>query len=238
MGTVAAVFCPHPPLLVPAVGAGEPVAVRAPAVAAVRWLAAQPIQRIVVLGSGEQAACYPPGTAGSFAGFGVDVTVRLPGGTGTGDGGGRLPLPLAVGAWLLETAGWSRPALAVTCDRSGTLPSWDAGSGDGLLVMGDGSARRSEQAPGWLDTRSAGYDAAISAALAAGDPALLATDLLAGAQLLAAGAPAWVATSRMLAGTRWAADVTYDDAPYGVGYLVATWSPDSRPGRSPDSPPG
>jgi hypothetical protein len=230
MGIAAVAFCPHPPLLVPAVGGGERVVVRTPAVEAVQWLAARPIQRIVVLGSGAQAVRFPPGSTGSFAGFGVDVTVRLPG--GPGEPGPRLPLPLAVGAWLLEVAGWNRPALALTCDRSGTLPSWDEGSGNGLLVMGDGSARRSEKAPGWLDARSAGYDAAISAALASGDPALLATDLAAGAQLLAAGASAWMATSRILAGTRWAADVTYDDAPYGVGYLVATWAPDGSTGLS------
>ncbi len=72
----------------------------------------------------------------------------------------------------------------------------------GLLVMGDGSARRTEKAPGWLDERAAGFDAAASAALAAGDPALLARGAICelGAQLLAAGAPAWRAASRLLAG--------------------------------------
>ena len=50
----AVAFCPHPPLLVPEVGAGEPVAVRAPAIAAVRWLASQPIERIVAARSGRR----------------------------------------------------------------------------------------------------------------------------------------------------------------------------------------
>jgi hypothetical protein len=222
----AVAFCPHPPLLVSEVGAGEPVAVRAPAIGAIRWLAAGPIERIVVLGAADDAGCHPGGAEGGFARYGVDLTVRLPGAS-AGESG-PLPLALAVGAWLLQQVPWSGPTVGVTCDARGTLPS-DApalGPGDALLVMGDGSARRSEKAPGWLDDRAAGYDAGVSAALAAGDPnALVALDLDLGHQLLAAGAPAWGAAARLLAGTRWSAEVGYDEAPYGVGYLVATWRP-------------
>ena len=237
MTFLAAAFCPHPPLLIPEVAAQEPVAVRAPAVDAVRWLITQPIQRLVVIGSGRQASCYPPGSAGSFAGYGVDRAVRLP---GAADHALVLPLALAVGAWLLETAGWTGDTIGATCDASGALPelpglSPDGGSergpggGLGLLVMGDGSSRRSEKAPGWLDDRSHAYDAAVSAALASGDPGRLAVDLALGAELLAAGAPSWIAAARLLGGRRWNGRVSYDDAPYGVGYLVATWSSTATP---------
>lgn len=205
-------------------GAGEPVAARGVALDAVRWLTSQRIDRIVVLGSGATAACHPPGAAGSFAGYGVEFTVRLPGAPVADCA--DLPLPLAVGAWLLAEIGWTANVLGISCDPSGLLPRWDGAAGyrDGLLVMGDGSARRTEKAPGWLDERAAGYDASVSAALAAGDPARLATDLTLAAELLAAGAPAWTAAGQLLAEARWKGAVSYDDAPYGVGYVVATWS--------------
>jgi hypothetical protein len=224
VSVVAAAFCPHPPLLVPAVGAGEPVALRGFAVAAVRWLTSQHLDRVIALGSAANARCHPPGAAGSFAGYGVDLAVRLPGPVRTE--GSDLPLPLAVAAWLLAESGWTADVLGVSCDPSGALPAWDgaATAREGLLVMGDGSARRSEKAPGWLDDRAAPYDAAVSAALASGDPSRLAADLTLGHELLAAGAPAWTAAARLLAGGQWDAHLSYDDAPFGVGYFVATWS--------------
>jgi hypothetical protein len=224
----AVAFCPHPPLLFSEVGAGEPVAVRAPAISAVRRLAALPIERIVVLGAGESAAGYGPGARGSFAGYGVDRCISLPGAPAE-PLPGLLPLALSVGAWLLEQASWTGAVLGLACDPTGALPPVTLGGDDALLVMGDSSARRTEKAPGWLDERAAGFDAEVSAALAAGDPELLGrldTDL--GHQLLAAGVPAWRAASRLLAGSSWDAEVSYDEAPYGVGYLVATWSAPAR----------
>ncbi len=95
----------------------------------------------------------------------------------------------------------------------------------GLLVMGDGSARRSECAPGYVDPRADGFDAAVAAALAGGDAAAL-RDLnpVLGAELLAAGVPPWRVVGHAAAGTDFAAELLYDEAPYGVGYLVATWT--------------
>ena len=97
---------------------------------------------------------------------------------------------------------------------------------DGLLVMGDGSARRTEKAPGWLDERAAGFDAGVSAALASGDPEQLRRldqDLgrrAAGCRRSRPGErPPGCWRAR-----RWDGAVSYDDAPYGVGYFVATWS--------------
>jgi len=40
-------------------------------------------------------------------------------------------------------------------------------------VVADGSARRTEKAPGHLDDRAEGFDAQVEKALAAGDPELL-----------------------------------------------------------------
>jgi hypothetical protein len=65
----------------------------------------------------------------------------------------------------------------------------------------------------------------VVAALAAGDPVRLAA-LAPGlaAELWVQGLPAWQAAAT-LAGP-WRAEVRYADAPYGVGYVVATWQRD------------
>ena len=215
--------------MLPEVGRQEPVAVRAPALAAAAWLTAQPIERILVIGSAAVAAGYPEGSGGGFAGYGVQRPVRFPG--SSAGAGGLLPLSLAVAAWLLEAVGWNGVTSGLSYDPAGVLaapPPEIGAAAVGLLVMGDGSARRSEKAPGWLDDRSLAFDAAVSAALAAGDCDALAVDLDLGHALLAAGAPAWNAAAELLRGQHWSGQVTYDDAPYGVGYLVATWS--AQPG--------
>ncbi len=94
-----------------------------------------------------------------------------------------------------------------------------------LLVMGDGSARRSAAAPGYLDPRAARYDAVVATALRDADPAaLLALDASLADELLVAGLAAWQVLAGAARGGTWRGDLTYDAAPYGVGYFVATWS--------------
>jgi hypothetical protein len=221
---VGAAFCPHPPVLVPAVAAGaaaELDGLRAACDAAVGSLLAARPDVVVVLGSGPVAAAYPVDAAGSLAGFGVDVRAG-------GPAEAVLPLSLTVGAWLFDRAGYAGPR------RYSCVPGQpDVGGGRvGLLVMGDGSACRNEKAPGSLDPRAGEYDAAVARALADGDVTALhalATDPVA-ADLQVAGAPAWATASELLADvsprrTRLLAD----EAPYGVGYLVAVWSMDAEP---------
>jgi hypothetical protein len=107
-------------------------------------------------------------------------------------------------------------------DLSSTLAELPASVG--VLAMGDGSARRTEKAPGHLDPAAAGFDAAVATALATGDPgALAALDPVEGARLLAAGVPVWRSVGAALDGRPVVAQLRYDDAPFGVGYLVAEW---------------
>jgi len=80
----------------------------------------------------------------------------------------------------------------------------------GVLVVGNGSAKRSEKAPGHLDERAAAFDAALRTSFAGIDLAL-AEELWADAACLGELPP--------LA----EADVRYDAAPYGVQYWVALW---------------
>ena len=100
---------------------------------------------------------------------------------------------------------------------------WDP-SGHGLLVVGNGSATRTEKAPGHLDDRAAAFDAAVREALTAGDPAALGNIDLGLADELWALPDADVLrglAERVDRVTE--AQVDYDDAPYGVQYWVVRW---------------
>jgi hypothetical protein len=92
------------------------------------------------------------------------------------------------------------------------------------LVVGNGTACRSEKAPGHLDERALGFDAAVEAALRAPDAAALAAvdEGLAGE--LWVGHPAGLrALGELLAGAG-PGVVDYADDPFGVRYWVMRWS--------------
>ena len=223
---VAAVaFCPHPPVLVPELAQGaaaELGPLRAACRAAIRRVAAS-AGRLVVLGAGPRPAAHPAGAHGSFAGFGLDLGLRL--GAGRTGPVGELPPALTVGAWLVRDAlGPAQDVTAHSIGPDGAAPVRDW-SDVALLVLGDGSACRSTAAPGYLDPRAAPFDAAVVAAVRSGDPAGLRPAALPDATgLLAAGLPVWQAAAAVVEQAGWAAEVLYDAAPYGVGYLVATWT--------------
>lgn len=233
---VAAAVCPCPPLLVPAVAAGaapELAEARTACSDALGVLAAARPDRLVVVGpvAGDARGGYPGGSAGSFSGFGVDLTVRL----GSGPGGERpLPAALAVAGWLLEHTDWSDAPVeglgveeSLAADRCAAAGRGIGASAErvALLVMGDGSACRTVKAPGYLDERAEAFDAAAARALGAADPAaLLALDERLARELKAAGRAPWQLLAGAAEGAGLAGQLLYEDAPYGVGYVVAAWS--------------
>ncbi|MFF7852626.1 class III extradiol dioxygenase subunit B-like domain-containing protein [Streptomyces sp. NPDC007904] len=236
---VAAAVCPCPPLLVPEVAAGaapELDTARAACADALGLLAAARPDRLVVVGPAGDAGpeSYPEGTPGSFRGFGVDVDVRL--GRDTGASAVRdLPYGLAVGAWLLSRArGVEAPVegLAVgedlpaeRCLEEGRAVAARA-ERVALLVMGDASACRTLKAPGYLDERAAPFDAEAARALGAADTeALRALDPDLARELKVSGRAPWQVLAGAAAGnTHLEGTLLHKDAPYGVGYIVATWS--------------
>jgi hypothetical protein len=130
-------------------------------------------------------------------------------------------------AWLLEEPG----ARVLT----GGFPSGErigrhlladnVTAGPGLLVVGSGSAKRTEKAPGHFDPRAEGFDAVVGRALAAGDrDAIDGIDSGEGGELWAD-----VEDIKALGADRGgqfevtSAEVDYDDAPYGVQYWVVRW---------------
>ncbi|MFD3698219.1 hypothetical protein ACFWUZ_19050 [Streptomyces sp. NPDC058646] len=237
---VAAAVCPAPPLLVPEVAAGaaaELGAARTACSDALAVLAASRPDLLVVVGAvvgaagQEDEGPYPPGSRGTFRGFGVDADVQL----GEGGTGPRpLPVPLAVGAWLLGHARWgAAPVEGLGVRESLETPRClEAGrelagrkARVALLVMGDGSACRTLKAPGYLDERAAGFDAGAARALGAADTAALAAlDAGLAAELQAAGRAPWQVLAGAAEGAGLDGRLLYEDAPYGVGYFVAAWS--------------
>ena len=169
----AAVLLPHPPLLLRELGGTQdPVAsLRAAAVAAVRSAVAG-ASAVVVVGGHDEDGDWPADAADDVRRFGT---------TGVHPSRPGLPTSLAVGRRLLQEAGWDGPVelvaarwhadpgpVAALAERLGDRPD-----GTVLLVLGDGSARRGEKAPGYLDERAFGFDDAVAAALAGGDAAAL-----------------------------------------------------------------
>ncbi|MEU3605780.1 class III extradiol dioxygenase subunit B-like domain-containing protein [Streptomyces sp. NPDC035033] len=232
---VAAAVCPCPPLLVPEVAGGaapELEDARAHCADALGVLAAARPDRLYVVGPAPEGArgAFPAGSSGSFAGFGIDLSVSL----GQGPGGRTLPAPLAVGAWLLsrtgradlpvEGFGIDERAAAEECAETGRRLAASA-ERVALLVMGDGSACRTVKAPGYLDERAAGFDAEAARALGSADvPGLLALDAGLAHELKAAGRAPWQVLAGAAEGAGLAGRLLHEDAPYGVEYLVAVWS--------------
>ncbi|WP_327636914.1 class III extradiol dioxygenase subunit B-like domain-containing protein [Kribbella sp. NBC_00482] len=227
MPVVAAAVCPHPPLLVPEVATGaapELDDLRAACLAAVESLATA--DHLVVIGSGFPAT-YESEAGGSFGAYGAP-------GVRFGSGPAVLPLSLAIGGWLLEqtkAAQLPRTYRAVMADTPPDacvqLGREIADSNDrvGLLVMGDGSARRSEHSPVHLHPRAEIFDTTVANALRHRDlDVLKALDPDLAGELQAAGRAPWQVLAGALERTSLSGDLTYEAAPYGVGYLVASFT--------------
>lgn len=203
-GAGPAIVIPGAPLLVPElVGApGDPDAdrLRAAVLAAGRWLGERArVWRVVAA----EPLTRPDG-AGSFAGFGADVLVTgAPGGPSDGavpDPG--WPLPLLIAAWVRGS-----------CAPSVRLIGPDDAPGDGpvgTVFVLDGPNTLTERAPGGHRPEDlAVFDAQVAAVCEGG-----AADGL---------DPAWSAAAAAMRGAT--VDMTYRDAPFGVGYFVATGEP-------------
>lgn len=194
----------------------------------------------------------PPGSAiaaGSLARSDLAIApdAVLPGGEPRADpavadrvGGGSTVVPAVgtiVAAHLLMAAGITSPTTAVEIDPVGedaaaqvraAVPDLEGPTTTGLLVIADGAASHGPSAPGAEDPASAVFDAELGARLAAGDPAGLAAFCRDRHQQAAAlrceTLPAFAALAGLTAEhPPEDATIDYYGAPFGVGYLVASW---------------
>lgn len=223
----AAALCPAPPLLARELTGADPVVpeLRQACREAVDALVQADPDVIVVVGAGEQTRAW------DAAGARLDLSRYAPALGARSAVPEALPLALGLGGRLLDEAGYhgrrelqevaaNEPAPA--CAALGASLA-RAAPRTALLVMADGSARRGLKAPGYLDERSATFDAEVGRAIRAGDlPALLALDAALARELMATGRPAWQVLAGAANGGRAASVIRYDDDPFGVAYLVAS----------------
>jgi hypothetical protein len=227
---VAAALCPAPPLLARELTGTDPVVpdLREACLDAAAALVATAPGVIAVVGTGAQARAWDPTGRLDLTVFAPSLRAR----TG-GSGGAALPVSLGLGGMLLDGAGHDghRVLHSVTEADSAAdcaaLGSRLAGLAErvALLVMADGTARRTLKAPGYLDERSAPFDAQVERAVRRGDlDALLTLDADLAADLMATGRPAWQVLAGAASGLRTASAVRFRDDPFGVFYLVASLS--------------
>ncbi|OBG06211.1 hypothetical protein [Mycolicibacter sinensis] len=221
LGPIAIV--PSAPVLVPELAGTAPEAaqLRAAALAAAATLP----PRWVALGAGADGV-FGPDSAGSFAGFGADVAVRLaPGSERPAD----LPLCALVAGWVrgqlrpdasVLVHARTDPAAALAAGRRLRARIEQSPEPIGVLVLADGANTLTPTAPGGHHPEDVGVQRALDDALAAGDVAALA-DLP--PQIV--GRAAFAALAGLAETPPRTATQLYRDAPYGVGYFVGVWEP-------------
>jgi hypothetical protein len=224
---VRAVLCPSPPLLASGVTGQDDLLpeLRGACAAAVAWLLAADPGTVAVIGPAIATVTWPPDSV-------PDLSMHAP---AAYPGPSPLPLALAIGAQLLDAAGYCGPRILQSVAESASPGAClqlgrelaAAAPRVALLVVGDGSARRSAAAPGYLDDRAEPFDATVERAFRGGDlSGLAALDPDLARDLLASGRPAWQALAGALSpAPRPQTEVLYSAAPFGVAYLVATLTP-------------
>lgn len=225
---VAAALCPAAPLLARELTGADPAVpeLRQACREAADALVEAGADVVVVVASGARTRAWDAATAR------LDLTPYAPAlGARPAAPAESLPLALGLGGRLLDEAGYhgrrelqevgaDEPASA--CAALGQSLARVAPRA-ALMIMADGSARRSRKAPGYLDERSAAFDAAVGRAIRDGDlAALLSLDTGLASDLMATGRPAWQVLAGAVNGGRTASVIRYDDDPFGVAYLVAS----------------
>ncbi|MCF6387876.1 hypothetical protein L2K20_12925 [Mycobacterium sp. MBM] len=194
--------------------------------AAVLTAAADLPGRWIGIATGGADTVIPASATGTFAGYGVDIPVRL-----SADADApvtALPLPALIAGWVRARVD---PDATVQVRVSADVGARAAHRGAelraeleriadpvGVLVVADGANTLTESAPGGFEPGSVAAQEALDDALAAGD---------ADAVFRHAGAAVGCGAYQVLAGLVGADPVSarelYRGAPFGVGYFAGTW---------------
>lgn len=228
LATIAIV--PSAPVLVPELAgaaASEVAELRAAVVAAAATLP----PRWVAVGVARTDGLFGPDRAGTFAGFGADLPVRLSPQTGEPAGlPAELPLCALFAAWVrgqaqpdarVEVQAYSGDhdvATALARGRRLRAEVERAGDPTGVLVVADGANTLTAGAPGGYHPADAAIQRALDDALACGDTAAL-TQL----PRQVVGRVAFAVLAGLSGGEPRSAKELYRGAPYGVGYFVGVW---------------
>ena len=186
--------------------------------------------RWIAVGVSAADAVLGPDRAGTFAGYGVDRRVTLS--PDADDTPAELPLCALIAGWV---RGQAKPdaraevrVYAADHDVDAALARGrrlrseidEAIDPIGVLVVADGAHTLTPAAPGGYDPDSIPTQAALDAALAAGEAAAL-TRLPGGI----VGRVAYQVLAGLTEPALRSAKELYRGAPYGVGYFVGVWQP-------------
>ena len=224
----AVAIIPSAPVLVPEL-AGAAAAELTDLYAAVRAAAAVLPHRWIAIGTDTTEQRVGPEATGTFAGYGVDLAVRM---SPVAHADAWLPLCALVAGWLRGQVAPDASAETLcypsSLDASGALARGRALRAEidadaepvGVLVVADGAHTLTPSAPGGYDEDSIAVQNALDDALAAGDVAALA-DVPPGV----VGRVAFTVLAGLAEPGPAAARELYRAAPYGVGYFVGVWQP-------------
>jgi hypothetical protein len=225
----AIALIPSAPVMVPEL-AGAAAVELADLREAVFSAAASLPSRWVAIGVGTADAVIESRQVGTFAGYGVDVPVRLSPDAGGPPGG--LPLCALITGWVRgQTKSQAHAEVRVfaaghnvdaALDRGRRLRAEIEQARDpiGVLVVADGAHTLSAPAPGGYDPDSIPVQHALDEALAAGNAAALTT--LPG---VIVGRVAYQVLAGLAEPAPRSAKELYRGAPYGVGYFAGVWQP-------------
>lgn len=225
----AIAIVPSAPVLVPEL-AGAAAAEIADLAAATLAAAALLPERWVVVGTGPADDEFGPDAVGTFAGFGVDVRVRLSPQTGHESEQAAFPVSALLGGWVrgqaqpqasaqvrvyrsdhdVDTALARGRRLRAEIDR---LPE-----PIGVLVVADGANTLTPAAPGGYGPDNAVAQQALDDALAGGDV----TELTCLPRQILGRVAFQVLAGLAEPGPRSTKEL-YRGAPYGVGYFAGVW---------------
>ena len=225
----AIAIIPSAPVLVPELAgaaADEVAELRAAMVAAV---AALP-PRWVAVGVGAADGVVGPDGVGTFAGFGVDLVVRLS--SQASGQPGELPLCALIAGWIRAQAQPdastevrvyaeshdAQTAIALGRRLRGEID--ESAEPTGVLIVADGATTLTPAAPGGYHPEDADVQRALDDALACGDVAAL-TRLPEQVR----GRVAFGVLAGLAEPVPRSAKELYRAAPYGVGYFAGVWQP-------------
>ena len=227
----AIAIIPSAPVLVPELAgtaADEVAELRAAMVAAV---AALPPCWVVV-GVGAADDVVGPDSVGTFAGFGVDLTVRLSPQADANDQPVALPLCALIAGWIRAQAQPdARTQVRVYAESHDTQTAVALGrrlrgeidastEPTGVLIVADGANTLTPAAPGGYHPEDARVQLALDDALASGD-----VDALTRLPEQVGGRVAFGVLAGLTEPVPRSAKELCRAAPYGVGYFAGVWQP-------------
>lgn len=220
MPVVAAGVVPAAPVLVPELAPGIELDELREACAEVVRRVCEARRPVVVVGAADRTGPYEG--SWDWRGLGLALPAQ--------PAPRRLPLALGVGAWLLrghgtvECTGVSAGASAEECLQLGRELA-SAREELALLVCADGSATRSEAAPGHFHPDAADFDRVLESALLEGDLARLGgLEPGRAAAVRCGGLPALQVLSGAVGNAPGTCSLLFRGAPFGVFYLAGTWA--------------